>query len=95
MVDKNREETNGGTPDRNKQQFLFPLSKYYGEFNLPNLTFDANLQEFAQKIFYVCNLETNGKISPEEAYENIRALWHQLKASKNELLDHRDIHDSE
>jgi hypothetical protein len=69
-----------------KQRFLFPLSKYYGKFNLNNLTFDANLQEFAQKIAYICNLETNGKISSEEAYESIKNLWQELKISKKNLL---------
>jgi hypothetical protein len=91
MADKERDKTNNGNPEQQKQQFLFPLSKYYGEFNLPNLAFDANLQEFAQKIFYVCNLETNGKVSPEEAYEYIKNLWHQLKTSKQELWGDGDI----
>jgi hypothetical protein len=91
MKDREGDKDDSGNQELQKQLFLFPLSKYYGEFNLPNLAFDANLQEFAQKIFYVCNLETNGKISPEEAYENIKNLWHQLKASKQEFLDEDDL----
>jgi hypothetical protein len=90
MKDKKGDKDNNGNQEQQKQQFLFPLSKYYGEFNLPNLAFDANLQEFAQKISYVCNLETNGKISSEEAYKSIKNLWHQLKASKQELLEDED-----
>ncbi len=94
MAGKDRQEQNDSEPNQQKRQFLFPLSKYYGKFTLPNLVFDANLQEFAQKIAYVCNLETNGKISTEDAYEYIRKLWHELKASKQKILDVRDSDNS-
>jgi hypothetical protein len=70
-----------------KEDFLYPRSKYYGEFTPQNLVFDANLQEFAQKVVYICGLQTNGKISTEDAYEEIKNLWHQLKESKQELLN--------
>ncbi|MDJ0576858.1 MAG: hypothetical protein QNJ65_17045 [Xenococcaceae cyanobacterium MO_234.B1] len=70
-----------------KEEFLYPRSKYYGEFSLENLVFDANLQEFAQRISYLCSLENNGKISPEDAYNQIKSLWKQLKHSKKELLN--------
>ena len=70
-----------------KEEFLYPRSKYYGEFTPENLVFDANLQEFAQSISYVCNLENNGKISSEDAYNQIKSLWKQLKQSKKELLN--------
>ncbi len=70
-----------------KEEFLYPRSKYYGEFTPENLVFDANLQEFAQRISYVCNLENNGKISPQDAYDRIKDLWKQLKQSKKELLN--------
>jgi hypothetical protein len=73
--------------DSNKEDFLYPRSKYYGEFTPQNLVFDANLQEFAQKVVYICGLQTNGKISTEDAYEEIKNLWHQLKESKQELLN--------
>ncbi|MDJ0692237.1 MAG: hypothetical protein QNJ41_27570 [Xenococcaceae cyanobacterium MO_188.B32] len=65
----------------------YPRSKYYGEFTPEKLVFDANLQEFAQRISYLCNLENNGKISPEDAYERIKSLWKQLRQSKQELLN--------
>jgi hypothetical protein len=51
------------------------------------LAFNSNLQEFAQRISYICNLETGGKITPDEAYLEIKNLWHQLKDSKKNLLD--------
>lgn len=73
-------------PDQgDKDSFFYPHSRYYGQVKPENLVFNANLQEFAQKVGYITNLETSGKISPEEAYEQIKALWKQLKRSKKEL----------
>ncbi len=68
-----------------KSDFFYPRSRYYGNFTPQNLAFDANLQEFAHKVTFICSLETGGKLSPEEAYEEIKALWKQLKRSKKEL----------
>lgn len=69
----------------NKDDFLYPHGRYYGHVKPENLVFNANLQEFAQKVSYICNLETGGKLPPEEAYEQIKALWKQLKRSKKQL----------
>ncbi|MFQ4144290.1 hypothetical protein [Chlorogloeopsis sp. ULAP02] len=69
----------------NKDNFLYPKGRYYGQVKPENLVFNANLQEFAQKVSYICNLETSGKIPPEEAYEQIKALWKGLKRSKKQL----------
>jgi sulfopyruvate decarboxylase TPP-binding subunit len=69
----------------NKDDFLYPRSRYYGQVNPENLVFNANLQEFAQKISYICNLETSGKITPTEAYDQIKGLWKQLKRTKKQL----------
>lgn len=69
--------------DRN--EFLYPRSRYYGQVKPQHLVFNANLQEFAQRVTVICNLETNGKLSPEEAYRQIKALWKQLKRSKKQL----------
>jgi hypothetical protein len=68
-----------------KDDFLYPRGRYYGQVKPENLVFNANLQEFAQRISYICNLETNGKLSPDEAYDQIKALWKQLKRAKKEL----------
>ncbi|WP_193198707.1 hypothetical protein [Nostoc sp. MG11] len=68
-----------------KYSFIYPRSRYYGEFKPENLIFNANLQEFAQKVGYVANLETGGKLSPEDAYKYIQTLWKELKHSKQEL----------
>ncbi len=69
----------------NKTNFLYPRGRYYGQVKPENLVFNANLQEFAQRVSYICNLETAGKLSPEESYQKIRALWKQLKRSKQQL----------
>jgi len=67
------------------ERFIFPHGRYYGEFTPENVIFNANLQEFAQRISFICNLETSGKISPDEAYEEIKNLWGTLKKSKKQL----------
>jgi hypothetical protein len=68
-----------------KSDFLYPRSRYYGKFTPENLAFDANLQEFTQKVNFICGLETGGKISPEEAYQEIKSLWKDLKKTKKQL----------
>jgi hypothetical protein len=61
----------------NIEQFLDPHNRYYEEFTPENLVFNANFQELGQRISYWCGLETDGKITPEEAYEKIRRLCKQ------------------
>lgn len=68
-----------------KNQFFYPRSTYHGEFTPQHLAFNANLQEFARRIEVICALETNGKISPEDAYEQIQQLYQRLKVSKQGL----------
>lgn len=38
-----------------KEDFLYPRSRYYGQVQPENLVFNANLQEFAQKVSLICN----------------------------------------
>ena len=54
------------------------------------MIFDANLEEFATKIGFICGLESNGKLTADDAYRQIKGLWKQLKRSKRNLLDKRD-----
>jgi DNA-directed RNA polymerase subunit M/transcription elongation factor TFIIS len=51
-----------------------------------NLLFNANLQEFAQKVGYISSLESAGKLSPEDSYKRIKMLWQDLKNSKKNLI---------
>jgi sulfopyruvate decarboxylase TPP-binding subunit len=71
--------------DSDKENFLYPKANYRGNFSPEHLVFNANLQEFAQKVMYICNLETNGKISPDEAYHEIKTIWKKVKQSKKGL----------
>jgi transcriptional regulator with AAA-type ATPase domain len=68
-----------------KDEFLNPLASYRGEPTLTEYMFNANLQEFANKVDLLCALQTGGKISPEDAYKEIRQLWKELKHSKESL----------
>lgn len=70
---------------QDRHNFLYPRSRYRGQFTPQNLVFDANLQEFAQRVTYICSLETNGKLSPEAAYLEIKEMWQLLRQSKKEL----------
>lgn len=70
-----------------KEEFLYPIGSYYNEFTPEKLVFNANLQQFAQQVVYLCGLEANGKITPEDAYDEIKKFWKQLELSKEELLD--------
>jgi hypothetical protein len=70
---------------RDLEQFLYPRSRYYGEFSPQQLTFNANLQEFARRVGYISGLQTGGKLSSDEAYQQIKRLYKQLKASKKGL----------
>lgn len=69
----------------NKNNFLHPHYTYHGEVKPENLVFNSNLQEFAHKISYICNLETGGRLPPEQAYQQIKSLWKDLKKSRKEL----------
>ena len=65
--------------------FLYPRRKYYGKFSPENLVFNANLQEFAQQVTYLCALETGGKIPPNRLYQDINLAWKALKRNKKGL----------
>jgi hypothetical protein len=69
------------------QEFLNPRPKYHGYLTPQNLIFNSNLQEFTTKVSYIVALETNGKLTPREAYKQIKCLWKSLKMSKKNLLE--------
>ncbi len=69
-----------------KDSLISPISQYHGEFTPQNLAFNANLQEFANRVSIICALETNGKLSPQEAYQQINQLWTVLASSEQNLL---------
>lgn len=65
--------------------FLYLRQSYYGEFSPAALVFNANLQEFATRLSYISNLQTNGKLSSQEAYRQIEALWEHIESSYSAL----------
>ncbi|WP_347179609.1 DUF7219 family protein [Roseofilum halophilum] len=73
-----------------KEQFLYPRTSYHGKLTPDNLIFNANLQEFSQKVSVISALETNGKITPLESYNRIKNLWEELHRIRQGL----DIQDS-
>lgn len=77
---------------KEQSDFLYPRSCYHGQFKPEYLVFNAHLQEFAQRVGYISSLQTNGKISPQEAYDQIKILWKQLKCIKKELKT-TSVHD--
>ncbi|MGL6132850.1 MAG: DUF7219 family protein [Prochlorococcaceae cyanobacterium] len=50
------------------------------------VTFHQNLETFADRVGLLVGLQSNGKLSQEEAYDEIRRMWKQLKDSKGSLL---------
>lgn len=68
-----------------RSEFLYPRGSYRGTVKPENLVFNANLQEFANRVSLISGLQTNGKLTPEESFDQIKSLWKQLKRSKREL----------
>lgn len=69
----------------NKNSFIYAQSKYHGKFTPEHLAFNANLQEFAQKLSYISALHTGGKLSSERAYEQLASLWQKVEQSKRAM----------
>ena len=63
-------------------------SSYRGDDWTPErLAFHQNLEAFAERVGLVVGLQSNGKISQERAYTEIRKIWKELKGSKGSLLN--------
>jgi hypothetical protein len=54
------------------------------------LMFHQNLESFADRVGLIVGLQSNGKMSQEEAYTEIRKIWKDLKTSKDVLLTDQD-----
>ncbi|MEL6222311.1 MAG: hypothetical protein AAFQ57_03410 [Cyanobacteria bacterium J06626_14] len=85
----------GDRQDPQKDDFFYPRARYRGDFTPEKLAFDANLQEFAQRVGVICALETGGKVGSFEAYAQIKGLWKELKKSKEQLLENPELPDVE
>ncbi|WP_254938137.1 hypothetical protein [Cyanobium sp. Morenito 9A2] len=63
-------------------------SGYRGaDWSPERLAFHQNLEQFAERVGLIVGLQGNGKVSQEEAYAEIKAIWKSLKSSKNSLLE--------
>ena len=66
-------------------------SSFHGKGWSPQrAAFHQNLEQFADRIGLIVGLQANGKVSQEEAYEQIKELWKTLKISRNDLLPNDD-----
>ncbi|WP_448267131.1 DUF7219 family protein [Nostoc sp. DSM 114159] len=75
-----------------KNNFLYERYRYLGKFTPQSFLFNANLQEFSQRVCYLCNLQTLGKLSSQECYEEIESLWQKLTLSFKALqTDDKDV----
>ena len=54
------------------------------------LVFNQNLETFAERVGLIVGLQSNGKMSQDQAYAQIRKLWKSLRASKDSLLTGKD-----
>ncbi len=63
-------------------------SGYRGRDWTPSrLVFHQNLESFAERVGLIVGLQANGKMSQEEAYDQIKQIWKGLKQSKDSLID--------
>lgn len=58
-----------------------------GDWTPQRLAFHQNLETFAERVGLIVALQSNGKISQESAYAEIRRIWNELKDSKSTLLN--------
>lgn len=54
------------------------------------LVFNQNLETFAERVGLIVGLQSNGKLSQDQAYAQIRKLWKDLRASRDNLLEGLD-----
>jgi len=80
----------GNQPEGDQEGVRSPLeahSSYRGDDWTPtSLVFHQNLESFAERVGLIVALQSNGKLSQEEAYAQIRTIWKKLGESKKDLL---------
>jgi len=76
-----------GSDNGSVQSPLESHSSYRGsDWSPQRLVFHQNLESFADRVGLIVGLQSNGKMSQEQAYTEIRKIWKELKLSKDELL---------
>lgn len=70
---------------------LYPRHRYRGEPWTPQAAaFHSNLEEFAEQVGLIVGLQSNGKLSQDQAYSRIKRLWQQIQESHRQLLEASD-----
>lgn len=69
-------------------EFTNPITRYRGEPTPENIEFNAHFQHFSNRLSILCALQTNGKISSSEAYEQLVDLWEQLQPYCSLIAEH-------
>lgn len=69
-----------------KSPMVSHSSFHGGHWTPQRAAFHHNLELFAERIGLIVALQSNGKISQEDSYTQIRDLWKTLKESRKELL---------
>lgn len=63
-------------------------SSYRGsDWSPERLVFHQNLESFADQVGLIVGLQANGKMGQDEAYENIKKIWKDLKFTRDSLFD--------
>ena len=75
------------TPPKIKDNFLDPISPYHGNLTEDKVVFNEKLQKFAQKVGFIANLYTGGKLPSEQAYCQVESLWRELASTKEIMID--------
>jgi hypothetical protein len=87
-----KEETTGmGPVDDAAAEIHSPMEAHAGyrgdDWNPQRLMFHQNLETFAERVGLIVGLQGNGKISQEQAYDEIKRIWKGLKQSKDTLIN--------
>ena len=79
---------NGNQREEGVRSPLEAHTSYRGDDWTPSsLVFHQNLESFAERVGLIVGLQSNGKLSQEKAFAQIRKIWKKLSESKKDLLE--------
>ena len=77
--------------DNGIQSPLEGHSSYRGaDWSPERLAFHQNLETFAERVGLIVGLQSNGKLSQDSAYHEIKKIWKDLKLSRESLMEATD-----
>jgi hypothetical protein len=65
--------------------FLYYKYPCQGQVNSETILFNASLQNFTQQVDYLCSLETEGELSSQQTYKQIKLALEELELNKKKL----------